>query len=91
MIALLITIPLLASCTSLVLKTVVKTVDPYFHGKGIDGTKFEQLTDNIYTFRWNWYRNIIIDTSEGLVVIDPMNPKMTTELSKEIARHFPNK
>ena len=87
----LMTMFLLASCTSLVLKTVVKTVDPYFHGKSIDGTKFEQLTDNIYTFRWNWYRNLIIDTSEGLVVIDPMNPKMSAELNKELTLHFPGK
>ncbi len=40
-----------SGCTDFVLKTVMKTVDPYFHGTGIDGTKFEQITEKIYTFR----------------------------------------
>ncbi len=77
--------------SSFVLKTVVKTVDPYFHGEGIDGTKFEKVANNIYTFRWNWYRNLIIDTDAGLVVIDPMNPKMSAALKQELQNHFPNK
>jgi glyoxylase-like metal-dependent hydrolase (beta-lactamase superfamily II) len=78
-----------SGCTDFVLKTVMKTVDPYFHGTGIDGTKFEQITEKIYTFRWNWYRNVVIKTNEGLVVIDPMNPDMSTALKKELEHHFP--
>ncbi|HEY5602485.1 MAG TPA: MBL fold metallo-hydrolase [Gammaproteobacteria bacterium] len=78
-----------AGCRNLVLKTVMGTVDPYFHGVGIDGTKFEKLTDKVYTFRWNWYRNLIIATDAGLVVIDPMNTEMATALKQEIDQHFP--
>ncbi|MEE9326503.1 MAG: MBL fold metallo-hydrolase [Cocleimonas sp.] len=91
LILLLVFISFITSCSSFVLKTVVKTVDPYFHGKNIDGTKFEKLSDNVYTFRWNWYRNLIIDTKDGLVVIDPMNPKMSAALKIELTKHFPNK
>lgn len=76
-------------CRSLVLKTVMGTVDPYFHGPGIDGTAFEKVTDKVYTFRWNWYRNVVIATSAGLVVIDPMNAEMATALKQEIDQHFP--
>lgn len=79
----------LTGCNSFVLKTVMGTVDPYFHGLGIDGTKFEKLTDKVYTFRWNWYRNVIIVTDAGLVVIDPMNPAMATALKKELDLNFP--
>lgn len=87
---------LLASACSLtsypfVLKTVMKTVDPYFHGPGIDGTQFERITDKVYTFRWNWYRNLIVVTDVGLVVIDPMNVEMSTALRAELNRHFPGK
>lgn len=81
----------IAGCTSFVLKTVMTTVEPYFHGPGIDGTKFEQLTDKVYTFRWNWYRNLIIVTEVGLVVIDPMNSDMATALKKELDQKFPGK
>ncbi|MFZ5875555.1 MAG: MBL fold metallo-hydrolase [Nitrospirota bacterium] len=69
----------------------MKTVEPYFHGPGIDGTKFERLTDKVYTFRWNWYRNLIIDTDVGLVVIDPMNAEMATALKKELDQNLPGK
>lgn len=80
-----------AGCKSFVLETVMTTVDPYFHGPGIDGTKFEQLTDKVYTYRWNWYRNLIIVTDAGLVVIDPMNAEMATALKNELDQKFPGK
>ncbi len=78
-------------CRSFVLKTVTKTVEPYFHGRGIDGTKFERLTDKAYTFRWNWYRNLIVVTEAGIVVIDPMGPEASAALKKELDREFPGK
>lgn len=78
-----------ASCRSFILKTVMTTVEPYFHGPGIDGTQFEQLTDKVYTFRWNWYRNLIIVTDAGLVVIDPMNAEMSSALKRELDQKFP--
>ncbi|MCF6258519.1 MAG: MBL fold metallo-hydrolase [Gammaproteobacteria bacterium] len=68
---------------------VLKTVDPYFHGPGIDGTKFEKINETVYTYRWNWYRNVIIVTEEGLVVIDPMNAEMSAGLKKALDQHFP--
>ncbi len=80
----------LSSCSGLIRKTVLKTVDPYFHGPSIDGSQFEQLTENIYTFRWNWYRNLIIPTDEGLVIIDPMNRDMSVALKRELDQRFPN-
>lgn len=76
---------------ALVLKTVMSTVDPYFHGEHIDGTQFEKLTDKVYTFQWNWYRNLVIDTDAGLVVIDPMNAEMATALKRELDQKFPDK
>ena len=79
------------SHSGLVLKTVVQTVDPYFHGAGIDGTAFEKVADRVYTFRWNWYRNLVIDTDVGLVVIDPMNDRMAGALHEELGRRFPGK
>lgn len=81
----------MVGCKSLVLKTVMTTVEPYFHGKEVDGTQFEKITDKVFTFRWNWYRNLIIVTDVGLVVIDPMNSDMATALKKELVQRFPDK
>ena len=80
-----------AGCRSFILETVMTTVEPYFHGPGIDGMQFEQVSDKVYTFRWNWYRNLIIVTDVGLVVIDPMNAAMATALRQELDRKFPGK
>ena len=74
-----------------ILKTVMGTVDPYFHGSGIDGTQLDQVGKRVYTFRWNWYRNLIIDTDAGLVIIDPMNPEMAAALKKELDQKLPGK
>jgi glyoxylase-like metal-dependent hydrolase (beta-lactamase superfamily II) len=74
-----------------VLKTVMQTVDPYFHGPGIDGEQFEKVAERVYSFRWNWYRNLVIDTDEGLVVIDPMNAEMSRQLKVHLNRSFPDK
>ncbi len=78
-------------CRSFILETVMTTVEPYFHGPGIDGTQFEQLSDKVYTFRWNWYRNLIVVTDAGLVVIDPMNAAMAAALKQELDRKFPGR
>lgn len=87
--------PALAACSlqdnGLVLRTVVSTVDPYFHGAKVDGQSFEQLAGNVYTFQWQWYRSLVIDTADGLVVIDPMNARMATALKAELDRRFPGK
>lgn len=91
MVVLAIAIVSTAGCSSFIRKTVMETVDPYFHGSGIDGTKFEKLTDRVYTFRWNWYRNLIIVTDAGLVVIDPMNPEMAAALKKELDQNLPGR
>lgn len=73
------------------LSTVMKTAQPYFHGQAIDGVKSEIVADKVYTFRWNWYRNLIVDTAEGLVVIDPMNEEMAASLRTELERALPGK
>ena len=90
MLLLLIAIYGLTGCKSFILKTVVKTVDPYFHNKNTEGTKFEQVAKDVYTFQWKWYRNLIIKTDEGFVIIDPMSPQMATELKKELDQRFNN-
>jgi len=82
-------IPSTLSSSPFVLKTVVRTVDPYFHGEGIDGARFERVGKRVYSYQWNWYRNLVISTDEGLVVIDPMNAQMAADLRKELAQAFP--
>jgi glyoxylase-like metal-dependent hydrolase (beta-lactamase superfamily II) len=46
------------------------------------GTKFpfklwetEQITDDVYTFRYSFYRNFFVVTDDGVIASDPLNPK----------------
>ena len=77
------------SASPLVLRTVVGTVDPYFHGTDIDGARFDKVGKRVYSYQWNWYRNLVIVTGDGLVVIDPMNARMAAGLRQELDRAFP--
>lgn len=50
-----------------------------------------QVTPNVYTYHWHQERNIIIDTSEGLVLTDPFHPQAARQLKKLLDKQFPNK
>jgi len=69
----------------------VKTADPFFSGPTAEGTAFEKVTAHIYTAKSGWYRTIVVDTTDGLVVVDPMGPRMVPVLLDGIAKTFPGK
>jgi glyoxylase-like metal-dependent hydrolase (beta-lactamase superfamily II) len=79
----------MAGCRPLILRTVMTTVDPYFHGEEVDRIELTRLTPRVWTFQWNWYRNLVISTAEGLVVIDPMGPAAAGALKEALSREFP--
>jgi glyoxylase-like metal-dependent hydrolase (beta-lactamase superfamily II) len=79
----------LSGCRPFILRTVMSTVEPYFHGPEVDRVGLTRLTDHVYTFQWNWYRNLVLSTSEGLVVIDPMGVQAATALKQALAQQFP--
>jgi glyoxylase-like metal-dependent hydrolase (beta-lactamase superfamily II) len=86
---LLLCVGLLSSCRPFILRTVMTTVDPYFHGPGVDRVGLDRITAHVYSFQWNWYRNLVILTSEGLVVIDPMGLAAAAALKEALATTFP--
>jgi glyoxylase-like metal-dependent hydrolase (beta-lactamase superfamily II) len=73
-------------CTEhFLLRTGIKTANSYIEGPSAEGTRFEKVSDHVYTAKWGWYRNVVIDTADGLVVIDPMGPKMVAVDKQGIA------
>lgn len=36
-------------------------MESYFGPEEYDGTELVKLTDHVYTYRWTWYRSIVID------------------------------
>jgi glyoxylase-like metal-dependent hydrolase (beta-lactamase superfamily II) len=73
-------------CTEhFLLRTGIKTADPYGEGPTAQGTTFEKVSEHVYTAKYNWYRNVVIDAADGLVVIDPMGPHMVGVVQQGIA------
>ena len=46
----------------------------------------KNIGDGVYVFRWWVYRNIFLVTDEGVIVTDPMNPKVAKLLRSEIRK-----
>lgn len=78
-----------SGCRPFILRTVMTTVEPYFHGPDVDRVALTQLTGHVFTFQWNWYRNLVVLTDEGLVVIDPMGVQAATALKQALDERFP--
>ena len=46
----------------------------------------ERITDDIYAFRYSFYRNIFIVTDEGVIATDPLSVEAGQILSEQIAK-----
>lgn len=73
---------LASSCNprKFVLKTAVGDLHSYFGPQEYDGSELVKLSDRVYTYRWTWYRSIVVDTDEGLFVTDPFNAEAAAAL-----------
>lgn len=52
----------------------------YFNHPTTDGSALSRLTGRVLTFNWYFDRAIVVETDDGLVVTDPFNRVLTTEL-----------
>lgn len=78
---------LLLSCNPkrAVMRVAVGDLENYFGPKEYDGSELVKLSDRVYTYRYTWYRSIVIDTDEGLVLVDPFNEEAATALKGHLA------
>lgn len=84
---------LLTGCSvrEAILRQVVSEMDGYFSPPELTGVELEQHTENVYAFRWGWYRMLVLDTEEGLVVVDPMTVEGGVALKKALDEKFPGR
>jgi glyoxylase-like metal-dependent hydrolase (beta-lactamase superfamily II) len=57
----------------------------YFNHPTTVGSELTALTDRVRTFNWYFDRAVVIRTDDGLVVNDPFNRTLTTELRRNLA------
>jgi len=49
------------------------------------------VSPHLYTAKSGWYRDLVVETDDGLVVVDPMGPRMVPVLQDGIARNLSGK
>jgi len=59
---------------------------PMFPGSDWLLWETEQITDELYAFRYQFYRSIFLVTDEGVIASDPLNVEAGKILAQEIAR-----
>ena len=48
--------------------------------------EIEQLSDQLYAFRYTFYRNIILIGNDGIIVTDPLTPEAAVILNNELKK-----
>jgi glyoxylase-like metal-dependent hydrolase (beta-lactamase superfamily II) len=69
-------------------RLAVVSTSPYFVGPESRGWSLDRLGPATWSFRWTWYRNLVVMTSEGAVVIDPMSVQAATALRAELDKRL---
>jgi glyoxylase-like metal-dependent hydrolase (beta-lactamase superfamily II) len=76
----------LASCDpkKMIMRTAVGDLADYFGTSDLDGEELVKLTEHVYTYRWTWYRSVVIDTDDGLFITDPFNEEAVAALKSKL-------
>ncbi|MEQ9365418.1 MAG: MBL fold metallo-hydrolase, partial [Leptospirales bacterium] len=50
---------------------------------------FTQHSQRVFSFRYLFYRSLIVRSDEGLIIVDPMNARLSAKLRPLLAQRFP--
>ncbi len=84
-------VSLLTACEDITVFLISLQADKYFSAPSAQGDKFEELGNGLYAFQYGLDRSLIINTREGIVVVDSFNKKMARSLKQILNIKFPNK
>jgi glyoxylase-like metal-dependent hydrolase (beta-lactamase superfamily II) len=82
---------IITACDSIPVYMISEQADSYFVTDETKGNQWKSLGNGLYTYRHWMDRSFIIDTTEGLVVIDSFNEEMASELKSVLNEKFPGK
>ncbi len=57
----------------------------YINAPGVAESRLEKVAPSVWTFNWYFDRTLIVETEDGLVVVDPFSRELTEELVKAMA------
>ncbi len=53
------------------------------------GQAFETIASGVHSFRQGFNRNLVVETTAGLVIVDPFNPQFAAALADKLRARFP--
>jgi glyoxylase-like metal-dependent hydrolase (beta-lactamase superfamily II) len=53
-------------------------------------TRLDRIADRVYSFRHGFDRDLIVETSQGLVIVDPFDAEMTAKLAAVLQERWPH-
>ena len=65
-------------------RAAVGMMTSYFNHPTTEGSVLTRLTGRVLTFNWYFDRAIIVETGDGLIITDPFNTTLTTELGRRL-------
>jgi glyoxylase-like metal-dependent hydrolase (beta-lactamase superfamily II) len=65
-------------------RAAVGMMTSYFNHPTTQGSALTRLSDRVLTFNWYFDRAIIVETDDGLMITDPFNTTLTTQLSQQL-------
>lgn len=73
----------LAACSTpskMIGKLALGQQSEYFNANSAEGVAMEQVSERVWTFNWYFDRTMIVDTDDGLVIVDPFSEELTEGL-----------
>jgi len=56
----------------------------YINAPGTQQARLERVSARVWTYNWYFDRTLVIDTDDGLVVVDPFSPELVSNLRREL-------
>lgn len=56
-----------------------------------EGNALEQIGEGVFSFKFGWYRNLVLVSGEEVAVFDPISNEAATALATELAAKLPGK
>lgn len=81
----------IVGCSSVPVYMISWQAESYFVTPDTEGKKWESLGNGLYSYQHWIDRSLIIDTPEGIVVIESFNEEMAGELKQILDEKFPGK
>lgn len=78
-----------SSIRAVLLPRLIKAQENYLGAERFQRVALDQIKGPVYSFQWYYYRNLVVKTTEGWIIVDPINPGAARLLKAELEKNTP--